>query len=76
LRDLLGRDAPDLGDVAPGFRIANQALSWKLVAFLPVLASSLAVALARDHHAAGPFATEVSRGQAQVDKGEHVLHAF
>jgi hypothetical protein len=43
--------------------IADRALARQLVALLAVLAPTLAVALAGDHHAAGALAAELAGGQ-------------
>ena len=48
----------------------------QLIAFLPVLAAALPVALAGDHHAAGAFAAEVAGREEQVEHREAVLDAF
>ena len=76
LRDLVGRDAPDRGDVLASLGVGDRALARELVALLAVLAAALAVALAGDHHAARALAADVAGGERQVDDGEDVLDAL
>src|SRR5678815_2293464 len=76
LRNLLGFDSPDLRHVLSTFRIRDGPLSRQLIALLPMLTSSLAVALAGDHHATGALASDVSCGQADIDQPEDVLYAL
>ena len=48
----------------------------KLVAFLSMLAATLSIGLAGDRRVAAVFAADASRGQHDVDRAEHVLHAM
>ena len=73
---LVGRDAPDLGDVLARRRIGDGPLAGQLIALLAVLAAALAVALAGDHDAAGAFAADVAGGEAEVDHRQAVLDAL
>src|SRR5438552_17682981 len=76
LGNFSGRDSPDLRYVPARFRVVDGALARKLVAFLPVLAAALSVALTGDHHAAGAFAAYVARGQSEIDQCQAVFHDF
>src|SRR5262249_57494627 len=58
------------------FGIADGTLAGKLVALLPVFASTLAVALACDHGATGPFAADITGCETQIDQCKTVLHSF
>src|SRR5262249_48927912 len=76
LRHFFHGYAPDVRNVAARLRIVDGTLPGQLIAFLPVLASALAVTLAGNHGAACPFASDVAGGQAQVDHGGAVLSSF
>ncbi len=69
-------DAPDAGYVFTGRRIGERTLTWKLVAFLPMLASTLAVSLAGNHRWPGTFAADVAGGKSDIDHRQTVLYAF
>ena len=56
--------------------IGDVAVARELVAFVAVLAAALAVALAGDRRDAAPGLAELARGQAEVDRREHVLDAL
>ena len=75
LRQFVGRDVPDFGDMGPMFRVRQIACAGKLVTLLPMLASSLAIGLARDRRIAAVFAADASGGEHDVDRAQHVLHA-
>src|SRR5215213_365321 len=57
------------------FRIRDQTLSGKLVRFLTVLASTLAVALARDRSVATTRRTNLARSEYEIDVRQHVIDA-
>ena len=76
LRQFVGRDAPDVGHMLPRLGVQQGALAGQLIAFLPVFAASLAVALPGDHGAAAAFPPQVSGGQRQVDQRGTILHAL
>src|SRR6476646_9475225 len=56
LRQIVRRDAPDVRNMLARGWVGKHALAGKLVAFLPMLASTLPIALSRDHGAARAFA--------------------
>src|SRR5690606_35235862 len=74
-RELVGGHAPHLGDVRAVFRVPEIAAAGELVAFLPVLAAALAVALSRDRAVAGSAAADAPGRQHDVDGAEHVVDA-
>src|SRR5262245_51305083 len=66
-------DGPDSRDVLAMLRIADIAPARQLVAFLPVLAASLPVGLARDRPVTAFRFADAARGEHQVDRTERVL---
>ena len=76
LRNFVRRDAPDFCGVGARLWIADGTLPGKLVAFLPVFAAALSVALSGDHGAAGAFPPDVARGETKIYEREAVLYAF
>src|SRR5689334_20675492 len=76
MRNGFFRHVPDAGNVFAMLRIFNIAPARKLVTFLSLLATALAVTLAGDHRVAASFATDSSRGHHQIDRRHAVQHAF
>jgi hypothetical protein len=56
--------------------IGELSLARKLIAFLSVLAPTLAVALAGDHRRAAAFAPDMAGGEHDIDHGKTVFHAL
>src|SRR5690606_5350263 len=73
LRQRVGRDPPDPGDMGAGRRIRQLAAAGELVALLAVFAPALTVALAGDRGVAAELAADASRGEHDVDRAEYVL---
>jgi hypothetical protein len=63
-------------DVFARYRIGEHPLSRKLIAFLPVFAATLPIALASDHGAATTLTSHMPRCEDHIDNGQTVLHAF
>ena len=76
LGKLVGFDAPHFADVTPRLRITDRSLARQLIAFLPVLPSALAVALAGDHDAACAFTADVAGCHAKVDEAQDIFDAL
>src|SRR5205814_9172974 len=58
------------------FRILDVASARKLIAFLTMLAPTLAVALAGDHGVSAALATDASGSQHEVHRSHAILHTF
>ena len=65
----VGVDAPDPGDVCASNGIVDPAVAGQLVAFLPVLATALSVALAGEGAVAGVSGADEAEHEAEVDRG-------
>ncbi len=66
LRKILWSNAPDSSHILASGRIGERTLAGKLVAFLPMLASALAVTLAGNHGWTGTFAPDIAGRQRNV----------
>ena len=75
-RDRLLRHAPHARDVPSVLPVLDVARSGEVVAFLPLLTSSLPVALPSDHRVPASLAADAARPDHQVERGHAVLHAF
>src|SRR4051794_11069073 len=76
MRNTLFGHSPYTGDVLAVFGIFDTAIAGKLIAFLSLLATALAIALACDHGAAASFAADASSSESERHGRDAVLDAF
>src|SRR6266568_287596 len=76
LRKFFGLDAPDAGNILASGRIGERTLTGKLVALLPVLASTLSVSLAGNHRGSSALAAYVPGGESDVEHCETVFYTL
>src|SRR4051812_36523325 len=69
-------NTPDAADIFAVFGILNIPIAGQLIALVPVLASTLAIALACDGGVAAKGPPDPARRKHQVDTGQHVLDSF
>ena len=75
-RDLVLVAAPHRRDVGPVVGVRDVAVAGELVALVAMFPTALAVALPGDRRHAAPRLAVLAGGQAEVDRGQHVLRAF
>src|SRR5215472_223636 len=72
----LGPNAPDSSHIFARSRIREGTLAGKLIAFLPVFSSALAIALAGNHRRARAFAPNVARRKSNINYRRTVFDAL
>src|SRR5204863_3249810 len=76
LRQFLFRQSPNFADVFAMFGVRNRTLTWKLIRFLTVLATALAVALSGYGSVTAARCSNLSSREYQVDIREDVVDAI
>src|SRR5215472_3231957 len=72
----LGPNAPDSSHIFARGRIRERTLAGKLIAFLPVFSSALAIALAGNHRGTRAFVSNVARRKSNIDDCRTVFDAL